>query len=265
MNSTGWRLDAALVLASDLHILRPDDERGVRLLDVLGRIEPGKTEALVLNGDVFDFCFGESRFYQEKFRVLGAALSKLAAAGVRVVFIEGNHEFHMRGIGWAGVEFVTVKDFSITLKSGVTVKITHGDLIKDDPWYRRFRAIVKSRFFAFFASLVPGRWLDAWTMRFAKTSRAKDQYRQLDHGTILAAFDRWLAGGARADHGVIGHFHVPYAEKRPQGDGGLMLSVESWDRPNLLVYDEGAFRRIYLEKVGAPFVGRVVEPLFNAR
>jgi UDP-2,3-diacylglucosamine hydrolase len=252
-------LKAPFVLASDLHIQHMADKRARLLLDVLGRLGPA-VEYLVLNGDVFDFCYGDSDYYRRKFRPLGTALEAIAARGTRVLFVEGNHEFHMAKVGWQGVEFVTQRDYVVTLGSGERIKLTHGDLITDDPWYRAFRGIVKSQTARRAANLIPGGWLDAYSLRHAKVSRAHDKYRSLDHQRILKAFDKWLADG-RYDFGVIGHFHVPYAETRPAGQG-MMLSVDSWERPNLLIFEDGNFQRIYLEEPERPFTRAPLTSIF---
>ncbi len=254
-------LDAALVVASDIHLKHLADSRGKLLLDVLARL--GRVEYLVLNGDIFDFCLGDSRYFQNKFRPLGEALSDVSRRGTKVLFVEGNHEFHMTAVGWQGVEFVTERDRVVTLSTGETVKISHGDLITDDFWYRAFRGLVKSRVARYGARLVPGSWLDAYSLKHASISRAQDKYRKLDHARILGAFNRWLADGAY-DHGVIGHFHVPYAEKRDTHDG-LMLSVDSWDLPNLLIFKDARFQRVFLREVGAPFVFDATESIFRGK
>jgi UDP-2,3-diacylglucosamine hydrolase len=254
-------LDAALVVASDIHLRHLGDERGRLLLDVLARV--GRVEYLVLNGDICDFCNGDSRYFRSKFAALGAALSDVAKSGTKVLFIEGNHEFNMSEIGWDGVEIVTERDRVVTLSTGERIKFSHGDLIKDDPWYRAFRGLVKSRFARYGSRLIPGRWLDAYSLKHASVSRAQDKYRKLDHAKILAAFNRWLGDGSY-DHGIIGHFHVPYAEKRETHDG-LMLSVDSWDLPNLLVYRGARFQRVFLRGPGAPFEFEAAESIFRGK
>lgn len=254
-------LRGQLVLASDVHMQRVDDERGQLLIDLIRRIDASHTEVFLLNGDIFDFCFGQSPYYRIKFQALGKALEDLAAAGTRVVFVEGNHEFWMDAIGWRGVEIVKDKDLLLTFKDGARIRITHGDQIIHDPWYAIFRRFVKSRFAASLARLVPGRWLDAYTLKHAQVSRAQDKYRTLHHQRILGAFADWLNEGS-VDHGVIGHFHVPYAENRPEKPG-LMVSVDSWDRPNALIFDQGAFGRVYLTAVGAPFVRSSVKSVMR--
>lgn len=254
-------LDAALVVASDIHLRHLSDERGRLLLDVLARL--GRVEYLVLNGDIYDFCMGDSPYFKRKFAALGKALEEVARRGTKVVFVEGNHEFHMRDIGWDGVEFIVERDYVVTLSSGERIKFSHGDLITDDFWYRAFRGLVKSRVALVLAKLLPGSWLDAYSLKHASVSRAQDKYRKLDHSRILAAFNRWLGDGSY-DHGVIGHFHVPYAEKRETHDG-LMLSVDSWDSPNLLVYKDGRFQRIFLRAPGEIFLFEGAESVFKSR
>lgn len=257
LDLAGAPLNASLVVASDVHLREADDDRSKLLLDVLSRLGPG-VECLVLNGDIFDFCLGDSRYFQNKFRAIGVALADVAARGIRVVFVEGNHEFHMESVGWPGVEIIQTFDLTITVKSGESFRITHGDLLTRDPLYRAFRGLVKSRLARFCASFIPGSWLDAYALKHAKVSRAQDKYRRLDHQRILGAFSRWLSS-VDADHGIIGHFHIPYAEKQARSDG-LMLSVESWDRPNLLVFADHRFHRIHLSAVGAPFVPEPATP-----
>lgn len=245
------QLVAELVLASDLHVRDPDDERGQLLLDLVERID-GKTSYFVLNGDVFDFYFGCGAYFRKKFERLTTALERLAQRGTTVVFVEGNHEFHLHEAGWKHIEIVTEGDLLLTLPSGARIKINHGDLLHDDPLYAAFRTLIKSRLVRACARAVPGAWLDAYAMRHASISRARDQYRKLNHTHLLAAFARWLEAEPQAHHGIIGHYHVPYAE--PHKDGGLMLSVESWDRPSVLVYRDSSFWRANLDRVGQPFV-----------
>jgi UDP-2,3-diacylglucosamine hydrolase len=116
-----------MVLVSDVHLQKMTDPRGALLLDLIGRIDPARTGTFVLNGDIFDFCFGDSGYYRAKYRPLGAALERLAAAGTRVVFIEGNHEFWMDAVGWRGVEIHKEKNVCLELGAGARVRITHGD------------------------------------------------------------------------------------------------------------------------------------------
>lgn len=243
-------LAGELVLASDLHVREPDDHRAQLLIDLVDRID-GSTAYFVLNGDVFDFYFGAGAYFRKKYAAIGTALERLAARGTKVILVEGNHEFHMAEAGWHNVEIIRDHDLVLSLPSGTRVKITHGDLLSQDPLYGAFRALIKSRVVRAGAKLLPGSWLDAYAMRHAAVSRSRDKYRTLDHRQILAQFSRWLIREPTADHGIIGHFHVPYAE--PHASGGFMVSVASWDTPSVLVYHDQSFWRAQLAEVGASF------------
>jgi UDP-2,3-diacylglucosamine hydrolase len=260
------RLRTPLVLASDVHLRQMDDERALLLLDVISRIEGGVVEYFILNGDIFDFCFGDSRYYQEKYRPLGEALARLAQSGTKVLFIEGNHEFHMQVLAekdgaWNGVEIISAINHEIKLRDGTKIRIAHGDLIKQDPWYQLFRGLVKSHFAKWCAKRIPGRWLNAYGLRHATVSRAADGYRKLDHQKILSAANVWL-GRSDCQHGIFGHFHVPYGEPRLTGEG-LILSVDSWEKPNLLVFEQGQFFRIFMTQLGDEYQTHKVEALFS--
>ncbi len=233
---------AELVVVSDVHLRQPDDQRSKILLGLISQLRK-PTEYFVLNGDIFDFCFGDSAYFRKKFQALGIALADAVNRGVKVIFIEGNHEFHMEELGWDHIEIINTHSRPILLKSGIKIQIGHGDLITDDKAYRAFRGLVKSGFARAIAKCLPGSWLDGYALKHASVSRSQDKYRKLDHQRILSGFERFLNAGSY-DHGIIGHYHVPYAEKRTIADG-MMLSVDSWDLPNALTFESGNFYRLF--------------------
>jgi UDP-2,3-diacylglucosamine hydrolase len=239
-------IDAELVVASDIHLRNLDDARGQLLLATLDRLAPS-VRTLVLNGDVFDFCYGGGRYFRAKYARLAAALERCAARGLKVVLVEGNHEFHMRLAGWTSVEIVD-GDYVVPLSSGESVRFMHGDLLRDDPLYRAFRRLIKSSATRFAANMVPGRALDAYALGHARASRSRDKYRTLDLEAFTADYERWITAH-EGNHGIVGHFHVDYARRRADGKG-LMMCVESWgQQPNLLVFRGGRWERIV---VGRP-------------
>jgi UDP-2,3-diacylglucosamine hydrolase len=238
------KLDADFVAISDIHLTHLEDDRGKLLLDVLSHLSE-KVQCLVLNGDIFDFCFGDSVFFKAKFAPLGRQLARLAERGTDVVFLEGNHEFAIDKLGWKKVQVLAHHETTITLKGGSKLAIAHGDLLLDDPWYQRFRGLLKSEAMLKLARNVPGKWLDAYALKHARVSRSRDKYRVLDHDKVIKSAFNWLAASG-AKTGIFGHFHVPYSEKaKVSGESYQILSVESWDRPNLLIMNNGDFFRAY--------------------
>lgn len=231
---------AEVVIMSDIHLVSCEDERGKRLLQILDQLSESQVQTLILLGDIFDFCLGSSTYFQNKFAAIGDRLEKLAQQGVNVIFFEGNHEFKLQEIGWRGVQFIAEGDFILNVNR-LKIKFAHGDLIYSTWHYRWFRAFVKSTLVTKVASLLPGRWMDQFATKSAQISRAQDQYRRIHHQLILESANRWLTEGS-ATHGIFGHFHVPYAEKAAN-NRGMLLGLDSWDIPNLLMLKEGTFWR----------------------
>ena len=256
MNLT-W--DAALVVVSDIHLQSPDDARGRQLLAVLDQLAAEPPEYLVLLGDIFDFCLGSHPFFQQKFAPIGQALGRVAEAGSKVVFIEGNHEFKMIDLPWPGVEVIENGTYTVGLKSGVKVQMAHGDMIYSHRRYKAFRRLVKSSLVTGIARYLPGPWMDGLATKGSEVSRSADQYRTIEHERILGAVDHWLETGA-GDYGIFGHFHVPYAEPRRDGRPGGVYSVDCWDKPNVLAFRHGAFFRLELTQ-GQPSAWRPALPL----
>lgn len=231
-----------LVIASDVHIREPWDASSRALIALLDAALVAKPKALVLNGDIFDFFFGWGSYFRQKHREIFDRMERLAKTGTEVWFVEGNHEFGMQKMAVKGMRVVDSFGDILTTASGTRVLIVHGDLMRHDPAYLTFRAVARSTFLSVVASCIPQRWLDAWTLWFATTSRKKDRYRTLNHESILANAEKTLRTSG-ADHLVFGHFHHPY--DHTTADGKRILSVDSWMKPSFLVFDAGRFVRCY--------------------
>lgn len=256
--NAGWPLAAELVVVSDIHLGHCADERGQYLLNTIHQLVKSDVRTFVMLGDIFDFTLGSSGYYRRKFAPIGAALTRLAASGTRVLFFEGNHEFNMPRFGWDGVEIIEEGDRLIELGDGTRVLMTHGDMLYPSKVYAAFRHVVKSRLVKEVASLFPGTFLDKMTLKSAQISRAQDDSRTMNHRGLLETANRWLAG-SDAQHGIFGHFHVPYAEPREDAKGKI-LSLDCWDKPNLLIYTEKEFWRGALGKDGSLTI-RKAEPI----
>lgn len=237
-----------LVVVSDIHLREPGDERSQLLEQLISRLSPGDVRFLVLLGDIFDFCLGSSEYFRKKFAPLGELLEQVSRRGIQVLFFEGNHEFEMERIGWKGVEFVTDPYRVLRLRDGKRVALAHGDLVHSSWDYRIFRKVVKSQTVSEIARFVPGRLIELYAFSHAKISRARDDYRKLDHEKLLNSAEEWVRRSA-CDFGIFGHFHVPYAETRHNHDRShpvRLFSLDSWDHPNTLTYDAGVFNRGFL-------------------
>lgn len=250
MNENLPKITDLFVLVSDVHIRTSDDPAGRRFLRFLDAIDPTGVRILVLNGDIFDFCFGASPYFRRKFAAIGARLSRLADCGVQVIFTQGNHEFALSSLGWRGVQFSEAFDLALSLPGETTIAITHGDRLCA-PWhYHLYAKLVHSRLFTILVRLIPGAWLDRLALALSHQSRSYDTHRTLDKERIARHALLWLE--RRGSHfGIFGHFHVPInAEKAGVGQ---ILCVDSWEKPNVLVFDGQGFKRGYFKDDGLSF------------
>jgi UDP-2,3-diacylglucosamine hydrolase len=242
-----------LILLSDLHLRMPSEERFQTLIAFLNRIDRQKCRKIIFLGDVFDFCFGPSPYCRQLYLPLELSLQDLSSSGIEVFFLEGNHEFSMKDMGWQGVTFLSGPWESTSLADGTKVAFTHGDLL-GAPWhYRLFRRFIKSRGITLFCQyLLPQKWFFNLALHFASYSRSQDVRRELDHQRILRA-----AWGACQDmtalHHFFGHFHIPYYEtKEPMSR--TMMSCLSWDQPSVMTLSSGRGCSRYLIKASGEFV-----------
>lgn len=126
-------MDCDLVVASDVHIKTAGDERDLALQDLVDAATATDCRSFVLNGDIFDFFFGWSRYFNRKYDGLFSRLETLAASGCQVWFVESNHEFGMERMTTKGVRFIDGFGDVLTLRNAHRVLIVHGDLMRHDP------------------------------------------------------------------------------------------------------------------------------------
>ena len=139
-----WPRQASLIVISDAHLKSTSDQYGVLLKELLKSLPAAKPDCLVLLGDIFDFTLGSNRFFREKFQEVGKLLTAIHAAGTRIIFLEGNHEFDMARHGWSGVECFSERLYPLMLRRGERVLLSHGDGICAPRRYHIFRRIVRS-------------------------------------------------------------------------------------------------------------------------
>jgi UDP-2,3-diacylglucosamine hydrolase len=230
-----------LIVVSDIHLLDEEDERGQKLLALLREIDPSAVRHLVLLGDIFDFCFGASRYFHRKFAQIGQELIRLSQQGTEVHFIQGNHEFALENLPWPGVGLTTATSRVIRL-GNTTIAFTHGDVL-GAPWhYHWYRRFSRSALFKTAGLALPHAFLDRLALGISRKSRKQGMTRKIDHRRIISHMRAWY-GQQGCDHGIVGHFHIPYHLQEVRGE---ILCLESWDSPNYLAFREGKFSRVYL-------------------
>jgi UDP-2,3-diacylglucosamine hydrolase len=160
---------------SDLHIenLKTDLARAfLRTLE----LPEGPGDAVVFAGDLFELWVGDSPYFSEKFSAFSGILQGLLAKGVRIDYIEGNHDFHLSGILPAGVNVVPV-GVALELESSEGARrlwIEHGDLAdREDRSYLRMRAVLRSTPVRLLSRLLPGPGIESIASRISRPADQK--------------------------------------------------------------------------------------------
>ena len=232
-------LQGATVIMSDLHLRAADDATSHLFLAVVTALRRYDLHTLALLGDVFDFCLGNHRYFQQKFAFCAKALKDCAA---RVLLLEGNHEFHLVAGDWLPAEIYTDFDHCLSLPDGGSVQLTHGDLLLPERGYRLLRYLLKAPLTGRLAACLPGRILDHCSAKVAAYSRRRSSTYNCDTQLVQRYAAAWIDRCA-APTGIFGHFHLPLAFRSPQGK--LLLGLDAWTTPNFLICKAGKFYRAY--------------------
>ena len=211
---------------ADAHLHHPED-RNYRLLLSFIRSLQGTTETLCILGDLFDFRVGLPALDFPEQEPLLQALEQLHAAGTRLIWLEGNHDFHL------GPELATRLGAEIhtgpvllTLQ-GKQVYLCHGDLINRDDWrYRLLHRTLRHPLTVRIGRSLPPAVVQGLRSRLQRSSKGRythDQ-RRWDYTAKIHAFaDSIRVRGA--DALVMGHFHLPFMDRQ---EGFTLVSLGDW-------------------------------------
>ncbi len=165
-------------------------------------------EALFILGDLFDFWFEYRHAVLRPYLPTLRALQQLAAAGVPVTFVPGNHDY------WAGE---ALESFGVRIARGPhrlslhgrSVLLAHGDGIAvREPWTHAFRTVVHSRAaIAAFRLLSPDIGVPL-AVGISRVSRHFSGSRRVDAAALQRDLTRAL-GLDHVDVSVVGHYHQP--------------------------------------------------------
>lgn len=222
---------------SDIH-LRSNEERNgqilLRFLHSLQQSDPDKTQLFLL-GDIFDLWIGGSSFFADKFKPLIDALKTLRERGLRIVYIEGNHDVHIEGFfeKKLGIDvFVEAQYYQI---NNLTLRLEHGDLInRHDEAYLKYRRLIRNPWLRPLKDIVPGALWDWAGTRASKKSRAQSSHYRVQNEARLIQMIREHAVHVHKteppfDVIISGHMHV-FDDHKIQIDGKEIRSINlgSW-------------------------------------
>lgn len=173
---------------SDIHLKSQEERNGqilLRFLHFLKTRDPKQTELYML-GDIFDLWVGGHDYFGRKFQPLMDALKDLTSSGVKICFIEGNHDVHVEQYFEKKLGVKVFVEAQFREMNGLTVRLEHGDLINlEDEAYLRYRSIIRNPWVKPLRVL-PGQFWDYLGNRASKKSRAKSsQFRQVNEQKLI--------------------------------------------------------------------------------
>lgn len=226
---------------ADAHLLDPRDANYRRLLEFL-RSQRGRVRTLFLLGDIFEFWIGYRHTVFAPYVPLLETLRQLREAGCEIVYVEGNHDFHLGPYFETTLGCRILPDGGVVELDGERIFIGHGDLIDPgDKGYRLLRRLLRSRPLRWLAGIVPPDWAWAiarWSSALSRRGHPEKNRRGLPEQLLDAHARAHFRTGCRAV--ITGHFHVPLHRATP--DGQTLIALGDWiDQYSYGVFEAGAF------------------------
>lgn len=124
-------IEGKTFVVSDIH-LRKNDERKRIFIDFIE--EFGRKGNIILLGDIFDLWIGENKNLQKDFHELIKSIEKKKEN--QIIYVEGNHDFHLRWLDEIGVPRITEAEVKI---NGKRFLLSHGDMYSGEISHRIYR------------------------------------------------------------------------------------------------------------------------------
>jgi UDP-2,3-diacylglucosamine hydrolase len=226
-----------IAIFSDQHLPRESIYKKDLFLHLLSELRDSCTELWLL-GDVFDLFVGHFKFWKNEHALFFAELAKWTHSGKNVLWIEGNHDFHiethLKDLGVThSVEALTKE---VPLKNGtkpLQVYLAHGDLVdQEDAAYLKWRSFIRHPLFVKTLERCPEIFAKHLLLQIAEglsgQSRKRDEPWQ--HPQVKEIFRSFAR--ARFSEGFdavfLGHSHVyDLLEEK----GHVFLNLGSWLDP----------------------------------
>ncbi|MGZ3770611.1 MAG: UDP-2,3-diacylglucosamine diphosphatase [Bdellovibrio sp.] len=229
---------------SDIHLKTAEERNGqilLRFLRSLREKNPSEVHLFML-GDIFDLWVGGHNYFGNKFKELTSALRDLKESGVRITFIEGNHDVHVEGYFQKklGIEvFVEAQYYNI---DGKVIRCEHGDLINlDDQKYLKYRGIIRNPWIKPLGNILPGKFWDYLGNKASKKSRERSGHFRASNEdqlvTMIRKHIRKAYDEKPFDFIISGHMHVfdDFVENI-QGHDVRSVNLGSWFEETVQVF-----------------------------
>lgn len=214
------------IFIADAHLKKPEDNNYRTMLRFLGEL-PGKTDLLVIAGDFFEFWLGDSPLPFPHYRKVLDALETVTRSGIKLIFIEGNHDFHLKGYFQKAFGADVFPESAALTLDDKRLFICHGDCMNQaDYGYRAMRCLFRNPFTSLLARIIPSSVPALIAEKLGNHSKGNhERVASKWDGKQLArvyAANRFSDG---FDVVVTAHYHDPFIEQRGEK---TLLALGDW-------------------------------------
>lgn len=148
---------------SDVHVKESSDTNFLLLKKFFDHESVRKSDYIVLNGDIFDILIGGKTQYLKKYKDFFDLVSLAIERGSIVVYLEGNHDFHIERLISKSVmrlkldksKFIHVKDFYDIQLGSKVIRFTHGDDVEiENDSYQKYKRTINNKFMKFLGDFI---------------------------------------------------------------------------------------------------------------
>jgi len=231
------------VFLADAHLRRPEDRNYRALLTFLAGLE-GNTDLLVILGDLFEFLIGYPVDDFPHYTPVLDALLSVKRAGTRIIYCEGNHDFHLGTFFTETLGAELHPGPTLINLDGKQTLICHGDQInRGELSSRLLRALFHGPIVKGLIHVVPVEVACYIADRLghrSTTSRAKKKRRVDTRALLIKGYAaEWFGKGCSVV--ITGHFHLPFLERSGNGARTLISLGEWLTHFSYAEYLDGAF------------------------
>lgn len=221
---------------SDMHLgasyFADSREAEKRVVSFLDRIK-GDAEAVFLLGDVLDYWYEYRYVVPRGFVRFFGKLAELSDAGIRIVWLKGNHDIWIYDYLPTELGIEVVDGSIVETLYGKKYFLSHGDGVgKLKPGFRLLRSLFRNRLCQWAFSGIHPRWTVPFACRWSRHSRKSGEMRSLPDEFLLKNLRRFSCEYHESHPGiscfVYGHVHVLRREE--VAPGCEMIVLGEWIR-----------------------------------
>lgn len=196
-------------------------------------------DIVVILGDLFDFWAGYNCVLEEQYRPVLESFKNLKKKGTEIIYLEGNHDFSMRGKFARETGAKVFAEMHELLLNNKRFLLTHGDIVDKSLSYRLWRGFLRSPFFSALFNIVPAK--ASWRIAFGLSKNSRKRSKPVKANIIEPELVRFATEkiGQGFDFVVTGHSHAQGVKPiEAQGRKGIYANPGSFEaNRSFLLFD----------------------------